>query len=389
MTIGIIPKKLHKDFMTFPKKLHYFPICTFLISFAITLGIYIYKLANAEAVKQAQGQVASKPIETIGFLAILTSIYFLFMFLWVFTGRSYYPIYKIQWAFILSYCVIFMFLAIPMLAPYAITIYPEKYETMTKSPVGIVISKTYRDNDTTKAEKQWVLNIGGYVSKIKPEVNSTITDTLAASSSNPVKTNKDDIIFEPVQIKGGIVIPLYVIILSILGGAINMTRRVPEIHQEAEKVRNAYDKAQAEHDEEHKDKILQIQKIMGGIEASIDSSETSTAEKEWRRLLIDQYMYLFSAAFLGIATYYLLHWMNFLETPAIVIVSFSIGLISEYVLLKITSIAKSIVGAQVDEKTEKLITEKIEEKVKELSKQLPAAPPPPVVPPPSPDEPSA
>jgi len=38
-----------------------------------------------------------------------------------------------------------------------------------------------------------------------------------------------------VDVQGGLVIPLYVIILSVIGGAINMTRKVPQLQEEGER----------------------------------------------------------------------------------------------------------------------------------------------------------
>jgi hypothetical protein len=53
-------------------------------------------------------------------------------------------------------------------------------------------------------------------------------------------------------------------------------------------------------------------------------------------------MYLISAPFLAIATYYLCLWLSFKVVPLFVLVSFSVGLISEQIINAITDLVRHL-----------------------------------------------
>jgi hypothetical protein len=52
----------------------------------------------------------------------------------------------------------------------------------------------------------------------------------------------------------------------------------------------------------------------------------------WRVELLNQYMYLISAPFLAIVAYYMLDLLGLTKQPILVLISFSVGLISERIL---------------------------------------------------------
>ncbi len=52
----------------------------------------------------------------------------------------------------------------------------------------------------------------------------------------------------------------------------------------------------------------------------------------WRVELLNQYMYLMSAPFLAIVVYYMLDLLVLTKQPILVLISFSVGLISEKLL---------------------------------------------------------
>jgi hypothetical protein len=54
-------------------------------------------------------------------------------------------------------------------------------------------------------------------------------------------------------------------------------------------------------------------------------------------------MYLISAPFVAIATYYLLSWLDMRKVEMLVLVSFSVGLISEAILSRILDVASGFV----------------------------------------------
>jgi len=103
------------------------------------------------------------------------------------------------------------------------------YKRMLSSPVGIVLGCTQPDKSQKQPGaldckappyRQWVINIGGMIvpeqdveptgGNVKP--NLSVTDSTLQSAT----------------IQGGLVVPLYFVVLSLIGGAISLTRRVPE-----------------------------------------------------------------------------------------------------------------------------------------------------------------
>jgi len=103
---------------------------------------------------------------------------------------------------------------------------PKPGEEKTPPPVADQGSQQPRNTeipaeiDCGRGSEQWVINIGG--------TNLPPKDSKAAASS---KEPSDDITPWPVKIRGGLVVPLYFIVLSLIGGAISLTRRVPEYHR--------------------------------------------------------------------------------------------------------------------------------------------------------------
>jgi hypothetical protein len=63
---------------------------------------------------------------------------------------------------------------------------------------------------------------------------------------------------------------------------------------------------------------------------------------DWRTELLHQYMFLISAPFLAIATYYMLIGLDLTKVPVTVLVAFSVGLISEPILRTITDTAAQL-----------------------------------------------
>ena len=64
--------------------------------------------------------------------------------------------------------------------------------------------------------------------------------------------------------------------------------------------------------------------------------------QKWRLGLLSLYMYLISAPFLATVTYYLLWWLDLTKKPILVLVSFSIGLISDQIVDKIIDVVKKL-----------------------------------------------
>lgn len=255
-------------------------------------------------------------------------------------------------------------------------------------------------------------------------------------SSPDEKPNLTDDLIHPerldppiVKIEGGLVIPLYVIVLSVIGGAINMTRKVPGFQKEGEDSLPIFSKPEppsltrltpgaadkpdeksaaaagpniseqaagkaADHKTDSQtgppaklsleDQAAQIDRdldemIPAQVERNTDTAAavpkmqalvtqmqslfaTNTNPTlrgysnfdewyvsrprlreilggSWRVELLNQYMYLISAPFLAIVTYYILDLLGLSKPGVIVVLSFSVGLISEKIVNWILGIA--------------------------------------------------
>lgn len=136
------------------------------------------------------------------------------------------------------------------------TIADELYRAMTQSPVGIVKGCVHAPNDQRwelacdpdNCRYQWLVNIGGsafYVPdfegtrktmRCNPEQAAAAPDAAAAApgaKSSMAEMLDSGTDYIPVRIHGGLSVPWYVIIVSIMGGAVSMWRRVPEYQRRA------------------------------------------------------------------------------------------------------------------------------------------------------------
>jgi hypothetical protein len=249
------------------------------------------------------------------------------VFCWAFTGRK--TPGKNRIAIILSYCIIGLSLAIPLLAPVLwLRAFPNARCEMNGAPVGLVIAAISNEQDN---QPQWALNIGGHAFKMasagapeKTSENTTAADGLpkdagaldkpisAQTQQNPsdsaprnlptqstdkennaeknqdqAKPNGDAAATEKagcediVTVRGGLVIPFYVIILSVIGGAINMTRKVPQLQKEGEysQVPTKYTKQAATFVETKLSAVVSAVKVSGGKKSSSPPRDTSLEQQ--------------------------------------------------------------------------------------------------------------
>jgi hypothetical protein len=253
-----------------------------------------------------------------GYGLLIALLVLAILFLWAFTGRSTYS--KNRLAIILSYSVIFLSLSCALVGPTLLMLaIPDLPDISGKVPVGLVVARLTQDS-----KPQWMLNIGGYVES---------GDSAAGAVGNGEDGGLSTPVLRIVTLNGGIQIPLYVILLAVIGGAINMTRQVPDFQSRQPGQPgllhrmwspHAPDEEKEEHDQE------------GGERESVP----------WRKGLLEQYMFLIAAPFLAIATYYLLVLLGTIQPPIIVLVCFSIGLISDTVVTAITEAAKKLLGGR-------------------------------------------
>ena len=402
---------------------------------------------------EPSGDKSALEYSLIAACLVLAVVFFL-----AFTGRK--TTWKNQTAIIFSYVVIALFLAVPLLAPVLlINSFPNAIQDMIGAPAGLVNTHTANQD---KCETQWALNIGGYSyipenkctdkNLAKPTgpgtptgaTNATDASANAAAmnqnpSQAPIATSDISGSTNPtaspqpsptpnggghnptvVEVQGGLVIPLYVIILSVIGGAINMTRKVPGFQKEGEesdfslgrpisslgsRVMRFLLPSQSKTEvaalaststgvpppEQEKkagtldDQANEVEKELGPllleqIERSRESDKSLAAIRglvgkmqelfrarttddpllkfnsfedwaashpklgellrgSWRVELLNQYMYLISAPFLAVVTYYILDLLGLSKQGVVVVLSFSVGLISEKIVSWILGIA--------------------------------------------------
>jgi hypothetical protein len=423
-------------------------------------------------------------------LLIIASVFF-----YAFTGRK--TPAKNQVAIIFSYCIIAIFLAIALLAPVLLLrAFPNARRAMIGAPAGLIVTPITLQQET---KTQWAVNIGGYSyipkrssSQSKAAASPTPSPTRAQSPERPspqptptaapppaaspaaaianqspspagspaatartaspspsvsptpgapaitAEALKDIEGSEDVAlVDGGLVIPLYVVVLSIIGGAINMTRKVPQLQGEGEQSELTLPKPgvsaagrrmralfpwkrasstqktkpvgeqgatetpdPAASGQEHVSIEAEVkkQKDNAAEQAAVIDSELQTLVEEqserniattstmdrlrkqvdamrnlynskkegesllgyitfedwlarrprlkellyshWRVELLSQYMYLISAPFLAIVAYYMLDLGGLTKQPVLVLISFSVGLVSEKILSWLLGMAK-------------------------------------------------
>lgn len=419
-----------------------------------------------------ESKLALEILLTAGF--VLLSIVFFYSF----TGKKTHL--KNRTAIIFSYVIIGLFLAVPILAPVLLfRAFPSAARAMIGQPAGLVNTNTAIQK---KDQSEWALNIGGYSyipSESVPALPGTASTAESGDASNstttpgskpagpgsaqapssdqsfgnhaqalqPTTNGQPVSAADPggsspaaaarprrsaqggpsvptvVKVEGGLVIPLYVIILSVIGGAINMTRKVPGFQKEGEesdfsivrpisslgtaiieKFRSgeapkpvpveANKATAAQIDAEEKKSELALEAEAAAIDALIDPLVVEQVKRNcdtgitvtkigslvfkmrelfksrtpddrllkfnsfedwfgshprlrevlgsnWRVELLNQYMYLISAPFLAIVTYYIIDLLGLtkLGKGVLVVLSFSVGLISEKIVTWILGIA--------------------------------------------------
>ncbi|MBY0476002.1 MAG: hypothetical protein K2Q13_13275 [Nitrosomonas sp.] len=154
-------------------------------------------------------------------------------------------------------------------------------------------NQAVKDAPTTYPQSAgaWVINIGGHVNK--------------CSSNNPDSYGKAI----TCEVSGGLLVPLYFIILALMGGSISLTRRLPELQKQA------------------------------GAEHIATEKQPKLTQYEFREYLIFQMVQFISAPFLAILAYYLIEPSN---TTNAVALAFTAGFASETILLMVRSIANKI-----------------------------------------------
>lgn len=198
--------------------------------------------------------------------------------------------------------------------------FPGLYKLMLDSPVGIVLacSEEIQQDGTKKKEPelackngdsdygQWMVNIGGMVpEQSKENAIKEVQESDGTKRSKPANR---------VTIRGGLVVPLYFIVLSLIGGAISLTRRVPEYHRR-----------------------YSVNYVPTADKPRLDRATV-------REFLAFQIIQFVSAPLLAIVAYYLISPES---KTALVALGFTAGFASEAILLMIRALVEKISPANV------------------------------------------
>jgi hypothetical protein len=156
-------------------------------------------------------------------------------------------------------------------------------------------NESYVSCGDKKDKYQWVLNIGGATEDAKPKTAS-LTDG-AGAAAQKAETSAVYLV------RGGLVVPLYVIILSLIGGAVSMTRRVPEYQRRAM------------------------------------SSQDPLTNQQARESFVFQIMQVASAPLIAVAAYYIVNPTTIVTS---VVLGFGSGFASEPILLMIRGLVDKL-----------------------------------------------
>ncbi len=166
-----------------------------------------------------------------------------------------------------------------------------KDQSQEASQTERVTNNQTQPTSSTSVGYAWVINIGGYIKQCNPDHNKEYGKSFTC------------------EVKDGLLIPLYFIIMALMGGSISLTRRLPELQKQA------------------------------GSEYTGTEKQPKLSQYEFREHLIFQMVQFISAPFLAILAYYL---VDPSDTTSSVALAFTAGFASESILLMIRSVANKI-----------------------------------------------
>ncbi|MBI3248391.1 MAG: hypothetical protein HYZ50_17965 [Deltaproteobacteria bacterium] len=221
-------------------------------------------------------------------------------------------------------CYAFTFFALLLsLLPFAsLAVFPAVPRLLTLGPVNILqgcadawsadgeqtqeVPKEIRCGEVDQEGRQahqWLINIGG-------KVGTSVLLTDDSSDAQTCKTRNEEYRYDHWHVQGGLVIPLYVVVLALMGSAVSMTRRVPEYQRDA-----------------------------FGLHETLSNAKA-------RENLVFQIMQVFSAPLVVTAAYYLFKPDSRTTT---VLLGFASGFASEPILLAIRGLADKLKPASSED----------------------------------------
>ena len=171
-----------------------------------------------------------------------------------------------------------------------------------------------------KLGPQWMANLGGSILAAKelPRQDIDVQSTNSLQAETNANSSSETRYYY--VISGGVVVPLYIISLAIVGAAVSMMRRVPEYQRRTDKKYRGKD---------YEDKG---EDLPAGLKPSMLAVEV-------REALIFQILQVVSAPFIAVVAYYLLLPESVSTT---VMIGFVAGFASELILNKIRDWAETM-----------------------------------------------
>ncbi len=198
-------------------------------------------------------------------------------------------------------------------------------------PIEITCSKK-KISGAEIGNYSWLVNIGGAIHKQFDEEKHS-------DENNVIVT-------------GGLVVPLYVVVLALMGAAVSMTRRVPE-YQRAIRSINRH----SDYDDKNNNSDNSKQ-IEGKEENKAEEKEEKKSEKaethnkyllkeadkytQTRSLLVFQIMQVFSAPLIALTAYFIVSPEG---TAASIVIAFLAGFASETILLLLRNFSDRVIKA--------------------------------------------
>jgi hypothetical protein len=255
-------------------------------------GVWAKALTEVKESEEKDAQVKDWEAST-EFQSQETGIGSLLFFILGSVGTLIYVLVMVQFAFLrtptkaadktmlfMTYTIALVCLALPFLAPLLIASSSDLETLLRTTPVGFLKAPA-----GTPAEMQWLVNIGG------------VLDTSGA-------------------LKGGVAIPLLVLVLSLVGASINMLRKLPHFL-------SLYDAI---------------------TDDAVNPAGKGGPGEELRAGLFQYFVYILVSPFIAMTAYCLMNIVNYTNTNALMVVAFSVGFISDSVVEAILSKAQSFFG---------------------------------------------
>lgn len=302
--------------------------------YLIALGVSTWVMSNLVEMFIADNSKWQWPVSTVLALLVVTGIAH---FIYAFTrdlssstddsdagqddSESLSP--RLRAIFVYGYTLTLMAL-IFSITPFFVSVDKQDDVYKSRSAAGIVVGC---DSENCEAP-QWLLHIG---SSIFPMPEETLQKGDVASSTPSSANNQFYYL-----LKGGLTVPLYVVVLALMGAAIGMVRRIPEYQEQATR---QYKKEYEEYEKNRKQ----------------DSTANPSTDKKMpinevraRELVIFQIMQVFSAPLIAVTAFAALSP----ETVAAgVLLGFLSGFASEMILLQLRKAAEAMSGTRKKDDT--------------------------------------